>query len=117
MATATWDHLPTEVKGMIMVTRMKSKWRDFYRKCGRNGYKDHKSPGLHRDSVPCAVPGCKNNVRYSLLANGYSQCAKCCSRYERGHPYMDHLSGMRGVKCNSIDFWEGRVPELTMFLE
>ena len=61
---------------------------------------------LHRNSVPCAVPGCKNNVRYSLLAHDYTQCAKCCNRFERDHPFMDHLSGMRGAKCNSLAFWK-----------
>ena len=106
MATATWDHLPTEVQGMIMATRMKRQWRDVHRECGRHGYKDCTSPGLHRNSVPCAVPGCKNNVRHSLLVHDYTQCAKCCNRFERDHPFMDHLSGMRGAKCNSLAFWK-----------
>ena len=79
MATATWDHLPTEVQGMIMATRMIRQWRDMDRECGRHGYKDRTSPGLHRNSVLCAVPGCKNNVRYSLLVHDYTQCAKCCN--------------------------------------
>jgi hypothetical protein len=104
-----WDALPSDLKGKIMMHRVQTMWRDEYRKCGRSGYRQ--PLGLHnKKSVRCAVPGCKNNVRYSLLAHGYSQCVTCCPREQRVDVDLvgsNRLSLMRAAKCQALQFWGG----------
>jgi hypothetical protein len=100
-----WDDLPSDLKGKIMMHRVNMMWRDEYRKCGRSGY--NQPPGINEYSVRCAVPGCKNNVRFSLLAHGYSQCAKCCPHEQRVDVDVgsNRLSGMSAAKCTAFEFW------------
>ena len=107
----SWNDLPVEIIDKIMETRMSLMWRDVHRKMGRHGYKS--IPGEHRNYLPCIVPGCKGNVRFSLQAHDFKQCARCCNKHSYRRSYkrdrlglLDRLSGMRGAKCQSIVFWK-----------